>query len=68
MNHEWWCNCEDCVWARQSEMCATCGCLVSGPCDDEFDKMCEWLGQGETDIKAMIRDGDTVRRCKIRHS
>lgn len=30
MEHDWFCNCSDCWWARGcEERCSCCGCLVS---------------------------------------
>jgi hypothetical protein len=38
MEHDEFCNCEDCWWARgKQEVCATCGCVVGVgcPCNTE---------------------------------
>ena len=38
MEHDNYCNCEDCWWARdQREICPTCGCIVGAgcPCGDK---------------------------------
>lgn len=40
MEHDQYCNCEDCWWSRgQKEICATCGCIVGEgcPCSDSED-------------------------------
>ena len=36
MEHDEFCNCEDCYWARdQEDICPYCGCLASQCCNNE---------------------------------
>lgn len=40
MEHEEFCNCEDCWWSRDcQEVCATCGCLVGAGCPCSNDEV-----------------------------
>lgn len=40
MEHDEFCNCEDCWWARgEREVCATCGCVHEpNVCEEEYNR------------------------------
>jgi len=43
--HDDFCNCEECVWARGEEICPCCGCYVSSCTPDEPEELKYVIGE-----------------------
>lgn len=53
--HSHSCNCEECTWARDGEICATCGCIVDRGCPCESVEMKDFEPQVTSQVRIKIR-------------